>query len=121
MHITKSLILKVKVTNLAKNLLFSECCHVAYQIKENEMYGNIQANILGLRTPSTPGMASKGQTFFSSSYQIKGNAVYNNMQAKFPEYGHVTYQIKGNATYNKMQANILPVHTLLAPGVRSKG
>ena len=48
-------------SNLAKNLLFTECGHVAYQIKGNEMYVNIQANILTLHTPSTPGVGSKGQ------------------------------------------------------------
>ena len=39
---------KVEVTNLAKNLHFLECGHVEYQIKGNEMYNNIQVNILTL-------------------------------------------------------------------------
>ena len=47
-----------KVTNLAKHT-FSECGHVAYQIKGNEMYNNIQANILTLCTSSSPGVGSK--------------------------------------------------------------
>ena len=35
------------------------------------------------------------------------------------KYGQVTYQMKGLETYHKMLANILPLHTLSTPGVRS--
>ena len=38
---------------------FSECGHVAYQIKGNEMFNNKQANILTLCTTSSPGVGSK--------------------------------------------------------------
>ena len=40
---------------------------------------------LTIRTPSTPGVRSKGQNIFSegghAAYQMKGNDVYNNMHA----------------------------------------
>ena len=36
-------------------------------------------------------------------------------------WGHVAYQITGNETYDNIHANILPLHTTLTPGVRSKG
>ena len=53
--------------------------HVTYQIKENEAYSTMIANILPAATPWTPGVRSKGQNFFSESsrvaYQIKGNGV----------------------------------------------
>ena len=42
---------------------FSEYGHVAYQIKGNEAYNNMLANILSLLTPLTPGMGSKGHFF----------------------------------------------------------
>ena len=41
----------------------SEYCHVAYQIKENEAYNNMLANILPLYTPLTRGVGSKGHFF----------------------------------------------------------
>ena len=43
--------------------IFSEYGHVAYQIKGNEAYNNMLANILPLHTPLTPGMGSKGYFF----------------------------------------------------------
>ena len=39
--------------------------HVAYQIKGNEAYNNILANVLPLPTPLIPGFGSKGHFFFS--------------------------------------------------------
>ena len=57
---------------------FSEYGHVAYQIKGNEAYNNMLANILPFHTPLTPGLGSKGQFLF------------------FSESSHVAYQIKGN-------------------------
>ena len=57
----------------------------------------MQANILPLHTPLTPGVGSKG---------LKKNS----------EYGHVAYQIKWNERYDNFQANILPLHTPLTPG-----
>ena len=35
-------------------------------------------------------------------------------------WGHVAYQITGNETYVNINANVLPLHTPLTPGVRSK-
>ena len=48
---------------------FSEFGHVAYQIKGNETYNNIIANILSLHFPLTPGMGSKGHFFFFSDHR----------------------------------------------------
>ena len=45
---------------------FSENGHVANQIKGNETYNNMQANILPLHKHSTPGRGLKVITFFSS-------------------------------------------------------
>ena len=42
---------------------FSEYGHVAYQIKRNESYNNMLANVLPLHTSLTPGVGSKGQLF----------------------------------------------------------
>ena len=53
-------------------------------------------------TPLTPGVGSKGQTFFSES-------------------SHVVYHIKGNWAQSTMIANILSLHTPSTPGVGSKG
>ena len=43
--------------------LFSEHGHVAYQIKWNHDCSNMQAHILSLHTPSTPGVGSKVKHF----------------------------------------------------------
>ena len=43
---------------------FSEYGHVAYYIKGNDECSNIQARILSLHTPSTPGVGSNVKTFF---------------------------------------------------------
>ena len=43
-------------------LNFSEYGHVAYQIKADDAYSNLEANILPSDTPSTLGVGSKGQT-----------------------------------------------------------
>ena len=51
---------------------FSENSHVAYQIKENDTYNNMQALVLSLHTPSTPRVGPKGQNSFSErKYWIK--------------------------------------------------
>ena len=59
-----------------QNTLFKSS-HIAYQIKGNGTYSNIQAHILSLHTPSAPGVRSKGQTFLSEishvAYQTKWN------------------------------------------------
>ena len=59
-------------------IIFSEHGHAVYQIKGNEKYNNMLANILPLHTPSTPGVGSKSLLFF------------------FSESSHVAYQINGN-------------------------
>ena len=41
--------------------LVSENGHVAYQIKGNNTYNNMQANNLPLQTSSTPGVGLKGK------------------------------------------------------------
>ena len=56
---------------------FSENSHVAYQIKGSGALSTMQAHILSLYTPSTPGVWSNGQNIF------------------FSECDHVAYQIKG--------------------------
>ena len=56
---------------------YSEYGHVAYQIKRNEAYNNILANVLPLHTPLTSGVGSK--VIFS-----------------FSECSHVSYQIIRN-------------------------
>ena len=54
----------------AKNQL-SKFGHVAYQIKDNEAYKSMLANILPLHTPSTPGVGVKMSFFFfSESSQV---------------------------------------------------
>ena len=70
-------------------MFFSENGHVSYQIKDIDMYYNMQAIILSLESPSTPGVGSKDQNNFLSGI------------------GHVAYQIKENDTHNNMQAIIL--------------
>ena len=46
----------------AKIINFSpEYGHVTYQIKGNEAYNNMQANVFPLNIPSTLGVGSKGQ------------------------------------------------------------
>ena len=60
-----------------KSQLFSEHGQFAYQIKWNHKCSNMQAHILSLHTPSTPGVGSMVKTFFSEcspvAYKIKGN------------------------------------------------
>ena len=58
---------------------------------------NMQAVILSLHTPSTPGVESKPLNIF------------------FSESSHVAYQIKGNEIYDYMQVNILMLHTASTP------
>ena len=41
--------------------MFSECSPAAYQVKENGKYSTMQAHILFVHIPSTPGVGSKGQ------------------------------------------------------------
>ena len=45
--------------------------HVAYQIKGNETYDKIHANIMLLHTQLTHGVGSKGQNSFFSCVHIK--------------------------------------------------
>ena len=78
-----------------KKSTFSECGHVAYQIKGNEMYDNIYAHILTLRTPSIPEVGSKGQDHKLGE------------KSTFSECGRVAYQIKGNETYDNIQTNCM--------------
>ena len=49
--------------------------HVAYQIKGNEAYNNMLANILILHLPLTPGVGSKGyiDSFSESSHVALSN------------------------------------------------
>ena len=61
---------------------FSEHCHVAYQIKGNQVCSNMVANIL----PADPPPPTHTHTH--------------------PEHGHVAYQIKGNRECSKMLANV---------------
>ena len=82
-----------------QNSFFFEKSHAAYQIKGNDTYNNMEAMILSLNAPSTPGVRSKSLNRFFSS-----------------ESSHVAYQIKGIETYDNMQANMLPLHTPSTPG-----
>ena len=63
---------------------FSEYGHVAYQIKGNEMYNNMQSNVVLYTHPRPLGLGQKVKTFFPS------------------ESGHVAYQFKVNEAYNNM-------------------
>ena len=83
-------------------IFFSKYGHVAYQIKWNEMCDNKHANTIPLHRPLTTGVGSKGQI------------------SCFAESGGVAYQIKRNEVYS-MPAKILPLNTLLTPGMRSNG
>ena len=47
-----------------QNSTFSEHGHVAYQVKGNDKCSNMQAHILSLHAPSTPGVGSKVKTIF---------------------------------------------------------
>ena len=47
-----------------QKLFFSESGHIAYHINLNGSESTMQAHILSLHTPSTPGEGSKGQTYF---------------------------------------------------------
>ena len=49
-----------------QTIYFSECTHVAYQIKTDDASSNMVANILPTDTPSTQGVGSKGQTIYFS-------------------------------------------------------
>ena len=50
------------VRSKSQTISFSECSHVAYQIKADDAGSNMVANILPTDTPSTQRMGSKGQT-----------------------------------------------------------
>ena len=45
--------------------------HVAYQMKGNEAYNNMLANILPLHTPVTPGVGSK-VNFYPPTDKVRG-------------------------------------------------
>ena len=62
----------------------------------------IEANMLSLHTPTTPGVGSKGHFFFSKS-------------------GLVAYQIKVEEVLTYIQGNTLNLHTPLTSGVGFKG
>ena len=63
--------------------------HVVYQIKGNNAYSKIVANV----SPQTPGLGSKGQNIF------------------FSESSHVTYYKLKGMELSTMQANILSLHS----------
>ena len=67
---------------------FSEYGHVTYQIKRNEAYNNMLANVLPLHTPLTPQVGRKVglKDFFKHghvAYQFDGEDRQNRMQVKF--------------------------------------
>ena len=68
---------------------FPEYGHVAYQIKGNEAYNSMLANI-SLKCTLDPRVGSKDIfSFYESShvaYQINGDEVENTMQAKHPPF-----------------------------------
>ena len=76
----------------SKQFFLLKKINVAYQIKGNEAYDNIQTNVIPLHTLTTPGMGKRSKVLFS-------------------EGGLVAYQIKKNEALNKMQALILTVCT----------
>ena len=47
-----------------QKVIFSESSHFAYQINGNGAWSTMQAHILSLHIPSTPGVESKGQNIF---------------------------------------------------------
>ena len=55
--------------------------------------------------------------------KLKGTmqAHTQNVKTFFFLSSHVAYQIKGNGAKTTMQAHILSLHTIVAPGVGSKG
>ena len=56
---------------MIKTVFFSENGHVAYQIKGNDGYNNMQANNLPVHTNSTPGKGSKGEKkFFKNIFML---------------------------------------------------
>ena len=75
---------------LRQKINFSELGHAAYQIKGNETYNNILANILPLHTLNSWDGVKRSNTF--------------------SEGDHVTYQIKEIEALNKMQARKLTLH-----------
>ena len=56
--------------------IFLEYGHVIYQIKGNEAYNNMLANMLSLYTPMTSGVCQRAMLF---AYQINGNEAENTM------------------------------------------
>ena len=110
-----------------QNETFLEYGHIAYQIKWNNAYSNMVANILPTDTPLTLGSGLKSQTFFLKEVmshikfkvmecRAQGNQTHPqplgwDQKVKFStcsEYGHVAYQIKGNDACSNMVANICP-------------
>ena len=77
-------------------------CYVAYQIKGNESFVNMMANILPIYPLPGPWGGSNSQNL------------------TFLDHGHVAYQIKGNDESRKMQAHILSLHVPSTTGVGSK-
>ena len=68
-----------RVGSKGQTISFSESSNVAYQIKGNGAQRTMKANMLSLHTLTTPGVGSKGLSFFYKSdhvaYQIKGEEV----------------------------------------------
>ena len=54
-----------RIIETGQIIYFCESSHVAKQIKENRAQSTMKANMLSLHIPSTPGVGSKGQIFFS--------------------------------------------------------
>ena len=71
------------------------CCLL--KLKGNEICISMQAPILSLHTPSTPGVGLKVKTFFSESC-------------------HFAYQINGNGAQSTVQAHIPSLHSPWVPG-----
>ena len=65
------------VGSKGQTIYFCESTHVAYQIKGNWAQSTMKANMLYLRTPTTPGGGVKRSYYFF-----------------FSKSGHVAYQIK---------------------------
>ena len=57
-----------EVGSKGQNIFFSDTSHVTYQIKGNDTYDNMKANILPLHTPSWVGF--KGQNIHSSKSML---------------------------------------------------
>ena len=111
---------------------FSEYDNVANQIKGNEAYNNMLANILPLHIPLTLGVGSKGHSFSflkvvmlhiklrgmkhrTSCKQIFCHFTHPRVRRSkhfFSKEGHVAYQITRKEVKNIMQVKYLTLSTL---------